>query len=57
VSDPADESDVADRHPDVVARLASLLARESARTPDWPLVSRDPDPAMLDQLEALGYLH
>lgn len=58
--DPLDQHDVAAEHPQVVARLAALIAdwQEAALaaqlTPDS---EADVDPAQLEQLRALGYLN
>ena len=55
VADPSDSTDVSDRHPDVVARLLSLLERGNSQAPAWPIVDDELEPAMIEQLEALGY--
>ena len=54
-SDPAAQVDVAAEHPEVVARLAPLLAERARET--IPLsTGGDEDPATLARLAALGYV-
>lgn len=43
--DPAETSDVADCHPDVVARLEAILRREHIPSPQFPLSALDGPPA------------
>ena len=40
-ADPGEKTDVAARHPDVVARLEALMDREHEPHPDWPLPFAD----------------
>jgi arylsulfatase A-like enzyme len=44
-ADPAESRDVAARHPDVVARLEAVLAREHAPSPVFPIPAIDPPAA------------
>ena len=48
---------LADRCPEVVARLAIPLERGSSQTPGWPVPEIEAEPAMPDHLEVLGCLH
>jgi hypothetical protein len=44
-ADPSESRDVAARHPDVVARLEAMMAREHVPSPAFPIPVIDPEPA------------
>ena len=57
-TDPGEQRDVADEHPEVAARLAELVERWTAASLGLAapsLNAADVDPEVLAQLEALGY--
>ncbi len=56
--DPDEEVDVQQRHPDVLQRMRSIVARivEDAQGPEAPRVPEDLDPELEKQLRALGYI-
>jgi arylsulfatase A-like enzyme len=58
VNDPAEQDDLSERKPEVVARLADLLARQLEALPPPPEVERVPiaSEEILEQLRAFGYL-
>lgn len=52
-ADPGETTDVAAGHPDVVARMEAILAREHVPHPDWPLACAA-QPAPQDSAAAQG---
>lgn len=47
-ADPSETTDLADKHPDIVARIIGILDREHVPDPNWPLgplSSQKPNPA------------
>ncbi len=55
-ADPAERADVAAEHPETVEALRRLLAEATAAGPVAPAPAAEPDPRLLRELEALGYV-